>query len=103
MQALRFAQGRQTDGTTTDRGADFSNATETTSSRAERNRFGWPRWVAPCGFPRSEAKSRLSELVQRAARGEEIIIARNGRFRRAPTAERPRRIRGRRCLKPLFT
>lgn len=26
----------------------------------------------------AEAKARLSELVQRAARGEEIIIARNG-------------------------
>ena len=27
----------------------------------------------------AEAKARLSELVQRAASGEEIIIARNGR------------------------
>jgi prevent-host-death family protein len=27
----------------------------------------------------AEAKARLSELVQRAARGEEIVIARNGR------------------------
>ena len=26
----------------------------------------------------AEAKARLSELVQRAARGEEIVIARNG-------------------------
>ncbi len=26
----------------------------------------------------AEAKSRLSELIQRAARGEEIILARNG-------------------------
>ncbi|MEP6778646.1 MAG: type II toxin-antitoxin system prevent-host-death family antitoxin [Gemmatimonadaceae bacterium] len=26
----------------------------------------------------AEAKSRLSELMQRAARGEEIILARNG-------------------------
>ena len=42
-----------------------------------------------------EAKTRLSELVERAARGEEIIIARNGtpRARLVPvaTAEAPRR------------
>lgn len=30
------------------------------------------------GLNVAEAKARLSELVQRAARGEEIIIARNG-------------------------
>jgi prevent-host-death family protein len=41
-----------------------------------------------------EAKTRLSELVERAARGEEIIIAKNGtpRARLVPvaTAEAPR-------------
>ncbi|MEE9132510.1 MAG: type II toxin-antitoxin system prevent-host-death family antitoxin [Gemmatimonadota bacterium] len=41
-----------------------------------------------------EAKTRLSELVERAARGEEIVIAKNGtpRARLVPmaTAEAPR-------------
>jgi prevent-host-death family protein len=35
--------------------------------------------IRPKSFNIAEAKARLPELVQRAARGEEIIIARNGR------------------------
>jgi prevent-host-death family protein len=34
--------------------------------------------IRPKAFNIAEAKARLPELVQRAARGEEIIIARNG-------------------------
>jgi len=34
--------------------------------------------IRPKSFNIAEAKARLPELVQRAARGEEIIIARNG-------------------------
>ena len=34
--------------------------------------------IRPTAFNIAEAKARLPELVQRAARGEEIIIARNG-------------------------
>ena len=44
----------------------------------------------------AEAKARLSELVQRAADGEEIIIARNGQplARLVPLAARQVRIPG---------
>ena len=41
----------------------------------------------------AEAKARLSELVQRAARGEEIIIARNGEPQARLVALLPRQIR----------
>lgn len=41
----------------------------------------------------AEAKARLSELVQRAARGEEIVIARNGEPQARIVALAPRRIR----------
>lgn len=45
----------------------------------------------------AEAKARLPELVQRAARGEEIIIARNGepQARLVPLAPAERRVPGR--------
>ena len=52
-------------------------------------------------MPRSvniaDAKARLPELVERAAQGEEIIIARNGkpRARLVPLTRRPRRVAGR--------
>ncbi len=49
-----------------------------------------------------DAKTRLSQLVDRAAQGEEVIIARNGRpvarliaFREAREARKPGRLRGR--------
>jgi prevent-host-death family protein len=44
----------------------------------------------------AEAKARLPELVQRAARGEEIIIARNGepQARLVPLAPKPARVPG---------
>ena len=44
----------------------------------------------------SDAKARLPELVQRAARGEEIIIARNGepRARLVPLAPGKPRVPG---------
>lgn len=49
-----------------------------------------------------EAKTRLSQLVDQAAKGEEVIIARAGRpvarlvaFRTAEKARRPGRLRGR--------
>jgi prevent-host-death family protein len=44
----------------------------------------------------AEAKARLSELVQRAAGGEEIIIARNGQplARLVPLAAQPVRVPG---------
>lgn len=41
----------------------------------------------------AEAKARLSELVQRAAQGEEIIIARNGEPQARLVALPPRRAR----------
>ena len=48
-----------------------------------------------------EAKTRLSQLVDQAARGDEVIIARNGRpvarlvaFRRESVARKPGRLRG---------
>ena len=41
----------------------------------------------------AEAKARLSELVQRAARGEEIVIARNGEPQARLVALAPKRIR----------
>lgn len=41
----------------------------------------------------AEAKARLSELVQRAARGEEIIIARNGQPQARLVALAPRTAR----------
>lgn len=48
-----------------------------------------------------EAKTRLSQLVDRAEAGEEIIIARGGRpaarlvpFRQAPVERKPGRLRG---------
>jgi prevent-host-death family protein len=45
----------------------------------------------------AEAKARLPELVQRAARGEEIVIARNGRpqARLVPLAPAVPRVPGR--------
>jgi prevent-host-death family protein len=44
----------------------------------------------------AEAKARLPELVERAAGGEEIVIARNGkpRARLVPLARRKRRVPG---------
>lgn len=49
-----------------------------------------------------DAKTRLSQLVERAEGGEEIIIARGGRpaarlvpFRRSPVKRKPGRLRGR--------
>lgn len=49
-----------------------------------------------------DAKTRLSQLVDRAEAGEEIIIARGGRpaarlvpFRPPPVARKPGRLRGR--------
>jgi prevent-host-death family protein len=49
-----------------------------------------------------DAKSRLSQLVERAEAGEEIVIARGGRpaarlvpFRPAPVKRKPGRLRGR--------
>jgi prevent-host-death family protein len=44
----------------------------------------------------AQAKARLSELVQRAARGEEIIIARNGQpqARLVPLAPNRSRVPG---------
>lgn len=45
----------------------------------------------------ADAKARLPELVQRAARGEEIVIARNGRpqARLVPLAPPKTRVPGR--------
>lgn len=45
----------------------------------------------------ADAKARLPELVERAARGEEIIIARNGepRARLVPLQPRKARVPGR--------
>ena len=45
----------------------------------------------------ADAKARLPELVERAARGEEVVIARNGepRARLVPLRTRPRRAPGR--------
>ena len=45
----------------------------------------------------ADAKARLPELVDRAARGEEVVIARNGkpRARLVPLRARPRRVPGR--------
>jgi prevent-host-death family protein len=44
----------------------------------------------------ADAKARLPELVERAARGEEIVIARNGRPRaRLVSLARSRRVAGR--------
>ena len=45
----------------------------------------------------ADAKARLPELVERAAQGEEIIIARNGkpRARLVPLTRQPRRVAGR--------
>ncbi len=45
----------------------------------------------------ADAKARLPELVERAARGEEIIIARNGKpqARLVSLARRTRRVPGR--------
>jgi prevent-host-death family protein len=44
----------------------------------------------------ADAKARLSELVERAARGEEIVIARNGepQARLVPLAPAPPRVPG---------
>lgn len=49
-----------------------------------------------------EAKTRLSQLVDRAEKGEEIVIARGGRpaarlvpFRANPVKRKPGRMRGR--------
>lgn len=45
----------------------------------------------------ADAKARLPELVERASRGEEIVIARNGKpqARLVPLARRVRRVAGR--------
>ena len=45
----------------------------------------------------ADAKARLPELVERAARGEEVVIARNGkpRARLVPLRSRPKRMPGR--------
>jgi prevent-host-death family protein len=45
----------------------------------------------------ADAKARLPELVERAARGEEIVIARNGtpRARLVPLRTQKRRVPGR--------
>ena len=45
----------------------------------------------------ADAKARLPELIERAARGEEVIIARNGtpRARLVPLRPRTRRVPGR--------
>ena len=45
----------------------------------------------------ADAKARLPELVERAARGEEIVIARNGkpRARLVPLGRPVRRVAGR--------
>ena len=45
----------------------------------------------------ADAKARLPELVERAARGEEVVIARNGqpRARLMPLRARARRVPGR--------
>jgi prevent-host-death family protein len=45
----------------------------------------------------AEAKARLPELVERAARGEEVVIARNGRprARLVPVGPAVRRVPGR--------
>ena len=45
----------------------------------------------------ADAKARLPELVERAARGEEIIIARNGKpqARLVPLPPRAKRVAGR--------
>ena len=45
----------------------------------------------------ADAKARLPELVERAARGEEVVIARNGepRARLVPLRARVRRVAGR--------
>jgi prevent-host-death family protein len=52
-----------------------------------------------------EAKTRLSQLVDRAANGEDIVIARAGRpvarlvaWRPRPVARKPGRMRGRICI-----
>jgi prevent-host-death family protein len=52
--------------------------------------------VRPTTLNIAEAKARLPELVQRAARGEEIIIARNGepQARLVPLPPRHARVPG---------
>jgi prevent-host-death family protein len=56
-----------------------------------------------------DAKTRLSELVDRAQNGEEIVIAKAGRpvarliaLREAPVERRPGRLRGRIWMAPDF-
>ena len=56
-----------------------------------------------------DAKTRLSQLVDRAEAGEEIIIARGGRpaarlvpFRQASVARKPGRLRGRIRMRSSF-
>jgi prevent-host-death family protein len=53
--------------------------------------------MAPKSVNIADAKARLPELVERAARGEEIVIARNGRpkARLVPLATGKRRRPGR--------
>jgi prevent-host-death family protein len=52
--------------------------------------------IRPKTFNIAEAKARLPELVKRAARGEEIVIARNGepQARLIALANEPRRVAG---------
>jgi prevent-host-death family protein len=49
--------------------------------------------IRPRSFNIAEAKARLPELVQRAARGEEIIISRNGQAQARLVALEPRKPR----------
>jgi prevent-host-death family protein len=54
-------------------------------------------WLVPSTYNLYDAKTRLSELVDRAAAGEEIVIAKNGRplARLGPVpAEKPNRTPG---------
>jgi prevent-host-death family protein len=56
-----------------------------------------PGWLVPTTYNLYDAKTRLSELVDRAAAGEEIVIAKNGRplARLGPMpAEKPNRTPG---------
>ena len=56
-----------------------------------------------------EAKTRLSQLVEQAENGDEIIIARAGRpvarlvaFRQAPVSRKPGRLKGRVRISSTF-
>ena len=56
-----------------------------------------------------EAKTRLSQLVEQAENGDEVIIARAGRpvarliaFRQTPVARKPGRLKGRVRIRRTF-